>query len=364
MQRRRAAVGSFNTGIGMSALYSYSTGANNTGAGAYALYSNSTGANNNASGYQALYSNTTANDNNAMGAEAMYSNTTGTFNNAMGGYAMYFNTTGSNNNAVGYGSMYHNTTGSNNTAQGRYSLSNNTTGYGNSAFGAGAAENITTGVNNTGLGIGSLNNNTTGSGNIAVGELAGTNLTTGSNNIDIGNAGVAAESGIIRIGTHGTQSAAYMAGITGNVLTGATVVVTASGELGVASSSRRYKEDVEPLGDVSERLARLRPVKFRYIKADEQGAKPLQFGLIAEEVAEVLPELVYRNAQGMVEGVRYEELAPMLLDEMQKQQRINSAQAAEIRELKGQVAELNELKREMRAALQKLQSKDALVALR
>jgi hypothetical protein len=133
--------------------------------------------------------------------------------------------------------------------------------------------------------------------------------------------------------------------------------VTSSGQLGVASSSGRYKEDIESLGDVSARLYGLRPVKFRYIKPDEQGKKPVQFGLIAEEVAEVLPELVYRNAEGKVEGVRYDELAPILVSEMQQRQRVNAAQAAAIRELKNLVVE-------MQAGLIKLQSEDELVTQR
>jgi len=285
----------------------------NSASGANALYSNTTGNRNNASGEGALYSNTTANDNNAMGANALHNNITGTLNNAMGNFAMEYNTTGNNNNAVGYGAMLHNTTGSDNSAQGYFSLENNTSG------------NL----------------------NIGVGYKAGVNLTTGSNNIDIGNAGVAAESGIIRIGTPGTQSAAFIAAITGtNISGGAAVVVSSTGQLGVVSSSRRYKEDVQPMGDVSERLYQLRPVKFRYIRPNEQGQKPVQFGLIAEEVDEVLPEVVYRNAEGQVEGVRYDELTPMLLSEVQqlhKQIAAQAVQLAEMSELERQVAELKSL---------------------
>jgi len=191
--------------------------------------------------------------------------------------------------------------------------------------------------------------------------------TTGSENVYIGNTGVAAESHIIRIGSStgvSTQSAAFIAGISGNVQTGGTVVVTSSGQLGVASSSRRYKQDIEPLGDVSGRLYGLRPVKFRYIKPDEQGHNPLQFGLIAEEVAEVLPELVYRNAEGKVEGVRYDALAPLLVSEMQQQQQKLAAQADRLRSLEQQLAEVVEVNRTMQMALAKLQVKNALVAMR
>ncbi len=138
--------------------------------------------------------------------------------------------------------------------------------------------------------------------------------------------------------------------------------MNAWGQLGVASSSRRYKQDIEPLGDVSERLYDLRPVKFRYITPDEQGNKPVQFGLIAEEVAEVLPEVVYRNAEGKVEGVRYEELTPLLVNEVTQQRK-------QIAELKQQLVEVTELKRQL-AELKTLvatlahQAQEARVAMR
>jgi trimeric autotransporter adhesin len=193
-------------------------------------------------------------------------------------------------------------------------------------------------------GTDALYSNTTGSTNIAVGYKAGYNLTTGSNNIDIGSPGVAAESGIIRIGTitgtTSTQSAAYVAGIYGvkTGTAGTAVFIDSSGQLGTVSSSRRYKEDVQPMEDVSERLFKLRPVKFRYKKADTSGQKPIQYGLIAEEVAAVYPELVVRDATtGRVDGVRYDELAPLLLNELQKQKQLNDALVAQIRELQAAV---------------------------
>jgi len=265
-----------------------------------------------------------------MGYIALTANTTGTFNNAVGNFSLDHNTAGNNNNAVGYAAMIYNTTGSNNSAQGFWALANNTTG----------------------------------SNNIAIGQYAGYNQTTGSNNIYFGPRGVAAENGVIRIGTPGTQKQAYIAGVSGTVVTGGTVVVTSSGQLGVASSSRRYKQDIERMGDTSERLYQLRPVKFRYIKTDEHGKRPVQFGLIAEEVADVLPELVYRDADGRVEGVRYDELAPMLLNEIQHQKRAAAAQAVK---MASQDAEISQLRRQlavMQAALDKLQRKKELVAQR
>jgi hypothetical protein len=175
---------------------------------------------------------------------------------------------------------------------------------------------------------------------------------------------VKAESGVIRIGTitgtTSTQSAAYIAGIYGikTATAGTAVFIDSEGQLGTVSSSIRYKEDVQPMADASERLMKLRPVRFRYKKQDASGEKPIQYGLIAEEVAEVYPELVVRDATtGRIDGVRYDELAPMLVNEVQQQQQKISAQDAEIRDLKQEVAE-------MHAALLKLQPKDERVAQR
>jgi len=224
-----------------------------------------------------------------------------------------------------------------------------------------------------------LASNTTGSNNIAEGYHAGFNLTTGSNNIDIGSPGVAAESGVIRIGTitgtTSTQSAAYIAGVYGvkTATAGTAVFIDSSGQLGTVSSSIRYKEDVQPMAEASDRLLKLRPVKFRYKKADASGEKPIQYGLIAEEVAEVYPELVVRDAMsGRIDGVRYEELAPMLLNELQQQRaRFTAkidAQAAEIRDLKHHQkqfvtqSEVTDLKQQLQAALLKLHAENEVVA--
>jgi Chaperone of endosialidase len=309
------ATGSYNTATGAYALYTNYYGSNNTAAGFWALYGNTTGVGNTASGYYALAGNSTgsrnnatgegalasndANDNNAMGVNALTDNTSGTLNNAMGNYALEYNTTGNNNNAVGYGSLLRNTTGSDNSGQGYFSLEGNTTG------------NL----------------------NIGVGYKAGSSLTTGSNNIDIGNVGVAAESARIRIGTQGTQSATFIAAIAGtNITGGAAVVVSSSGQLGVVSSSQRYKEDIEPMGDVSDRLYDLRPVTFRYRQPDAEGQKPVQVGLIAEEVAGVLPELVVYNSDGQPESVAYHLLPTLLLNELQKEHRQIEQQQLELKQ--------------------------------
>ena len=138
---------------------------------------------------------------------------------------------------------------------------------------------------------------------------------------EIGHAGVAAESSVIRIGTAGTQSAAFVAGIRG-VTTGAnnavSVLIDSNGQLGTISSSRRYKEDIADMGDASARIPALRPVTFHYKQAYANGEKPIQYGLIAEEAAAVFPELAVFNAEGQPETVKYQDLTPMLLNEVQK----------------------------------------------
>jgi hypothetical protein len=262
-------------------------------------------------------------------------------------------------------------------------LRDNTTGSQNSASGVQALYGNKTGNYNTASGTDALYSNTTGSSNIGEGYKAGYNLTTGSNNIDIGNLGVAAESGTIRIGTTSTHNAAFIAGIFGTSVTGNAVVVSSTGQLGVTVSSERYKTAITPMGSNSQKLQQLRPVTF-HLKTDPKGA--LQYGLIAEEVAKVYPELVIRDATGRVDGLRYDELAPILVHEVQEQQqriasqaRLNTtqnariaAQGAQIRALEDeqvrarrqQLSELTDIRQELRAALLKLSTKQEVVAER
>jgi hypothetical protein len=232
------------------------------------------------------------------------------------------------NNAQGYAALYQNTTGAYNSAQGYFALSKLSTG----------------------------------NYNIAIGYQAGSNQTTGSNNIYIGNAGTAAENGTIRIGLSPNQSALFVAGISGVNVSGVNVMVNSAGQLGVTSSSRRYKEDIQPLGETSARLYGLRPVQFRYIQPDEHGQKPVQYGLIAEEVAAIFPELVVYNDKGQPETVRYQELTPVLVNEVQQLHEQITAQAlrlAEISELKQQLADLKTLVATLRS-----QGQDERVAIR
>jgi hypothetical protein len=169
---------------------------------------------------------------------------------------------------------------------------------------------------------------TTGSNNIALGFNAGFNLTSVSNNIYLGAASPATESKTMRLGN--TQTRTFVAGIAGTPLSGSQVVVSSSGQLGILASSARYKRNIETMGERSLGLFRLRPVTFRY-KQDPQGTR--QYGLVAEEVAKVYPELVTKGRGGAVESVQYYELVPMLLNELQQQ-------GMELQELKAQNAAL------------------------
>jgi hypothetical protein len=329
--------GGGNTATGIDALYSNTTANYNTASGNAALFSNTTGSGNTASGNAALYFNTTGADNTASGNAALSFNTTGADNTASGYQALDFNTTGSNNTASGYQALYSNTTGSSNTASGDDALLNNTTGSNNTASGAGALYNNTTASYNTASGVGALQDNTTGNNNIAIGYAAATNVSGGNgNNIHIGSQGSSGDSGAIRIGTSGTQTSFFVAGVSG-VTTGQNnavpVLIDSNGQLGTVSSSRRYKEDIQNMGDASQGLMRLRPVTFRYKQPFDDGSKPIQYGLIAEEVAEVYPDLVARSADGQIETVKYQVLDPMLINEVQRQHAEAHRQQAKIRDL-------------------------------
>jgi len=313
--------GGQNTATGSLALFFNTTGSDNTASGYQALYSNTTGFYNTASGDSALFSNTTGHDNTANGLYALYYNTAGSLNTANGTNALYSNTIGNYNTANGLYALYYNTIGNYNTANGSFALYNNTTGTQNTATGYRALLRNTTGINNTATGINALLNNTTGRLNIALGADAGNLLTTGSNNIDIGNAGVAAESGTIRIGTAGTQTKTFIAGISGaTVASGVGVIVGSNGQLGTVVSSERFKDAIKPMDKASEAILALKPVTFHYKKELDPEDIP-QFGLVAEEVEKVNPDLVARDAEGKVFAVRYEAVNAMLLNEFLKEHR-------------------------------------------
>jgi hypothetical protein len=177
---------------------------------------------------------------------------------------------------------------------------------------------------NIALGLGALSVDTTGTNNIALGNLAANVVSNGnSNNIHIGSQGLAGDVNTIRIGTPGTQSSFFVAGVRGITTfnnNAIPVMIDSNGQLGTISSSRRFKEDIQDMGDASRDLMRLRPVTFRYKQPFADGSKPIQYGLIAEEVAEVYPDLVAYSADGQIETVKYQVLDSMLLNEFQHQQ--------------------------------------------
>ena len=334
----------------------------NTAMGTIALLNLTDGYYNTATGYAALYGNTTGSWNTATGYDALATNTTGSYNTATGFFALLDNTTGNYNTAAGYYALAGNTTGNFNTAAGLNALVSNTEGHANTASGSDALYSNTTGRNNVAIGSSALLDNTTGRNNTAIGWYAG-RRTTGNDNILIANKGVAGESQTMRLGVKGTAGVAgsgitrtYIAGIQGRTtgLAGSAVLIDANGQLGTISSSRRYKKDIEAMADASERLQQLRPVKFHYKQPDATGEHPIQYGLIAEEVAEVFPELVVRDEQGQPETVAYHLLPALLLNELQKEHRLNQQHAEQLALLQkqltaqaSQLAEVNALKQQL-----------------
>jgi hypothetical protein len=381
-----------DTAIGSGALVSNTSGVDNTATGFFALQQNTTGDFNVATGVNALQTNNGGSYNTATGVQALEYNTSGPWNTAVGYNSLQANTTGGSNTAVGYEALGISTTGSGSTAVGfgalEYSTaagapagntavgyvalqgSSNTsanTGTLNTAVGYQALHQNTAGSNNTAVGISALSNNTTGAYNIAIGVNAGINVGTGSGicaesacnyNIDIGNPGQVGDSGTIRIGDPNTpdQGPTYITGIfTETIFGGTPVVVNSNGGLAVAGSSRRYKEDIQDMGDASRGLMDLRPVTFRYKKAAEDGSKPLQYGLIAEEVEEVYPDLVVHLKDGRAHTVQYQMLPAMLLNEVQKQYQHAQQQDETIRQQQAQILQQQEQNRKLEARLAALE---------
>jgi hypothetical protein len=315
--------GNFNTAIGAGALF-FNTGDDNTAVGSGALLSNTTGTRNTATGESALFHNISGRRNTAAGESALSNNISSNNNTATGSGALLNNSIGDDNTAVGDGALFRNITGSGNTATGISTLLQNTSGVENTANGFYAMFSNTTGRLNTAIGDRALFSNTTGLVNVALGYRAGASLTTGNNNIAIGNAGVAGDASTIRIGGNvgfGPQTATFIAGIRG-VTTGNNnaipVMIDSAGQLGTVSSSLRYKTEVKPIDKASESILALKPVSFRY--KVHKDTTP-QFGLIAEEVAKVNPDLVIYDSDGEPYTVRYDAVNAMLLNEFLKEHR-------------------------------------------
>ncbi len=342
-----------NTATGAGALLSNTTGTANTANGAFALFSNINGDSNNAFGFEALFSNTTGSANTANGSVALFSNTTGYANTANGSSALATNTTGFQNTADGAFALLGNTTGNNNTADGYGALSSNTTSDYNTATGYQALGSNTTGSNNTADGYQSLANNTTGSFNVAL--AGGFNLTGGDFNIDIGNDGVDGDSGVIRIGSSCCQSSTFIAGIYGVTASGgAAVYVNSSGQLGTLTSSARFKEEIKPMNNTSEAILGLRPVTFRY-KKQVDPARTSQFGLVAEDVEKVNPDLVVHDKEGNAYSVRYEAVNAMLLNEFLKEHRRVERQERQLQEQQETISQLKSNATEQAATTAKQQ---------
>jgi hypothetical protein len=274
----------------------------------------------------------------AVGVDALAALTTGYSNTAVGYQALSAATANIRNTAMGSQALRV-ATGDENTAFGNSALFSNTTGFYNVALGSWALNSNVTGGNNTALGRMALFS-ATSSSNIAVGEQAGYNITAGGNNILIGHSGTASDSARIRIGTG--QMATYIAGIRGvtTVTAAIPVYVSTEGQLGTVSSSRRFKEDIADMGERSRGVLDLRPVTFRYAQAFADGSKPLDYGLIAEEVAEAFPDLAVRGADGQIETVHYQKLPVLLLNEMQRQERTIAALQAQLDALRAELETL------------------------
>jgi len=346
-----------NTAEGQNALLNLTSGGFNTAVGWLSLRSETTGSFNTAVGAGTLFRNN-ADENTAIGVGALLSNNAGIQNTATGAFALFSNTGpannpswpsgigGSFNTANGDRALFSNTTGSGNTAIGVQTLVSNTTGASNIAIGVGALFGNTQGIFNTALGNSSLANNTTGNGNIALGIFAGSAVTIADSVIAIGAAG------------EDVDNSCYIGQIYSNIQPQVgtdpdLVTINSNGRLGRANvSSRRYKHDIQPLHKASEVLYELKPVSFRYHKQYDQ-TQTIAFGLIAEEVAEVNPDLVGRNPEGQPESVRYEQINAMLLNEFLKEHSRGEEQDCKIQQQETIIAELRSEMKALAATVNK-----------
>jgi hypothetical protein len=356
--------GDANTAIGGLALYNNSIGIANTASGYAALSSNQYGGYNVAAGAHALGANITGSYNTADGFRALSDNTNGDYNTADGVYALELNTSGSNNTAIGSEALLGNTTGSCNTATGYLALAVNTTGVNNTAVGTEALSNGQTGNENTAIGDSALEYISSGGTNIGIGYKAGYNLDKGNNDIYIGNQGTGcnfdpAESNTIRIGSVDNTScltnvaSTYIAGIYDAAVPGVPVVVDSCGHLGTCPSSQRYKQNIQDMADASDVLLSLRPVTYQYKPSlDPKGGH--QFGLVAEEVDKLDPDLVVHDASHAIFTVRYEAVNAMLLNEFLKQHRKVETQNTEIQSLQQQNGSLADRLNELEAMVKNL----------
>jgi len=321
-------IGVFNTAVGWYSQWAVTFGSYNTSVGAGALDLN-TGVRNTAIGAAALLLNTDGSDNTATGISALVNNDIGSGNTANGAFALTSNTSGPTNTADGFETLY-----------------SNTTGFGNTAVGSSALLNNTTGNDNTAIGVDALILNTTGQNNVALGVNAGESVTTASNVICIG----------AQLNGANVSNTCFIGNIRGVTTTNADaipVLIDSAGQLGTMSSSRRFKKEIKSMDKASEVILNLKPVTFHY-KNDNTDTP--QFGLIAEEVANVNPDLVVRDKDGEIYSVRYEAVNAMLLNEFLKEHKTVREQGATITALRA-----NDAKQEATIAQQQKQI-DALSA--
>ncbi len=321
-----------NTAEGQDALLSLGTGTFNTAVGFFSLRSDSTNSFNTAIGAGALLANT-ADQNTAAGAGALLNNTSGDVNTANGAFALFSNTGGAGNTATGVWALFSNSTGFFNTAVGSYALRDNT-GDANTAVGFSALPNNTTGVGNTAVGDSALDSNTTGSGNTALGADAGVGVSIANSVICIGTAGADVDNSCFVGHIRDVQTANADA---------IPVLIDSVGQLGTASSSAKFKKEIQPMGTASEAILVLKPVTFHY-KSDKTNTP--QFGLIAEEVAQTNPDLVVRDKNGDIYTVRYDAVSAMLLNEFLKEHRrveeLKSAMAQQRKDFETAIAQQQE----------------------
>src|SRR2546421_510695 len=383
--------GADNTAIGFQALFRNTSGTYNSGEGFRALFSNTTGVLNTATGVQALKSNTIGAQNTATGDKPLFSNTTGQFNNAVGANALPANVDGVGNNALGEGALFSNIHGGSNTAVGDIALANNDStgnalGNANTAVGAGALSSNTDGDSNNAVGFNALggnvdglfNNavgfdaladNVSGAGNVAIGDSAGAGV-EGDFNVYIGAfAGPApspapvSESETIRIGDV-FNVACYIGGITGQTASGGVAVfIDGNGKLGTITSSARFKDDIKPMDKASEAILNLKPVTFRYKHELDPDGIP-QFGLVAEQVEQVNPDLVVHDRDGKVNTVRYEAVNAMLLNEFlkehQKVEKLECTVAMQEKDFKATITQQQKQIEALTATVQKVRDQVAL----
>jgi len=315
-----------NTAEGQNALFGLTAGMYNTAIGFFALGSDTTANFNTALGAGALITNT-ADNNSAIGAGALFSNIGGDRNDACGAFALFSNTTGGANNAMGYKALFENQSGSQNNAHGDFALFSNVQGQFNTAIGGNALVGNMSGNNNTAIGFNALQHNSIGSNNIALGAGAGSNIIIASDTICIGAAGVDVTDGC------------YIGHVFEEPLDpdNLAMAIDVNGKVGTLPSSRRFKHDIKPMDKTSEAILALKPVTFHY-KNDDNCRE--RFGLIAEEVAEINPELVALDKDGKPFSVRYDQVNAMLLNEFLKEHRKVESQERQINDQDARIIEL------------------------